>query len=52
MPNGEFSIIDAKLTDKLQPDDIVVVRDRLMEYRLRRDLEDAQAEGAQVGANN
>jgi len=53
MQNGEFSIVDAKLTDKLQPDDIVVVRDRLMEYRLRRDLEDAQQpEGAQVGANN
>jgi polysaccharide export outer membrane protein len=37
MPNGELNMIDAKLTDAIQPDDIVVVRERLMEYRLRRD---------------
>jgi polysaccharide export outer membrane protein len=37
MPNGELEMIDAKLTDRIQPDDIVLVRERLMEYRLRRD---------------
>ena len=37
MPNGELQMIDAKLTDAIQPDDIVYVRERMMEYRLRRD---------------
>lgn len=37
MPNGELMMIDAKLTDPIQADDIVYVRERLMEYRLRRD---------------
>jgi polysaccharide export outer membrane protein len=35
MPNGELTMIEAKLTDPLQADDIVVVRERMMEYRLR-----------------
>lgn len=37
MPNGELTMIDAKLTDPIQADDIVYVRERLTEYRLRRD---------------
>ncbi len=36
MPNGELMMIDAALTDPLQPDDIVVVKERLSEYQLRR----------------
>ena len=37
MPNGELILIDAKLTDPIQADDIVFVRERLTEYRLRPD---------------
>ena len=37
MPNGELVMIDAKITDPIQADDIVYVRERMMEYRLRRD---------------
>lgn len=37
MPNGELTMIEAKLTDPIQPDDIVYVRERMTEYRLRRD---------------
>jgi len=37
MPNGELMMIEAKVTDPIQPDDIVYVRERMMEYRLRRD---------------
>ncbi len=37
MPNGELLLIDAKLTDPIQADDIVFIRERLMEYRLRED---------------
>jgi polysaccharide export outer membrane protein len=37
MPNGELVMIEAKLTDPIQPDDIVYVKERMTEYRLRRD---------------
>ena len=47
MPNGELTMIDAKLTDPIQADDIVFVRERVMEYRLREDARDApQAESS------
>ncbi|MEO8166409.1 MAG: SLBB domain-containing protein, partial [Betaproteobacteria bacterium] len=36
MPNGELMMIDAALTDPIQADDIVFVRERLSEYQLRR----------------
>ncbi len=36
MPNGELMMIDAALTDPVQPDDIVVVKERMSEYQLRR----------------
>jgi polysaccharide biosynthesis/export protein len=38
MPNGELVKIDARLTDPIQADDIVYVRERLMEYRLRDEV--------------
>jgi polysaccharide biosynthesis/export protein len=45
MPNGELLKIDAKLTDPIQADDIVYIRERLMEYRLRDEVrEDPHAD--------
>jgi polysaccharide export outer membrane protein len=46
MPNGELMMIDAKLTDALQADDVVFVRERLMEYRLREDMRDSPQAGS------
>ena len=47
LPNGELTMIDAKLTDPIQADDIVFVRERVMEYRLREDARDGpQAAGS------
>ncbi len=36
LPDGEFVILDAKLTDRIQPEDIVYVRESMMDYRLRK----------------
>jgi len=46
MPNGELLMIDAKLTDPIQADDIVFVRERLMEYRLREETRDGPQAGS------
>jgi len=46
MPNGELMMIDAKLTDPIQADDIVFVRERLMEYRLREEVRDGPQTGS------
>jgi polysaccharide export outer membrane protein len=46
MPNGELTLIDAKLTDPIQADDIVFVRERIMEYRLREDARDSLQAGS------
>jgi polysaccharide export outer membrane protein len=45
-PNGELMMIDAKLTDPIQADDIVYVRERLMEYRLREEARDDPQAGS------
>ncbi len=46
MPNGELMMMDAKLTDPIQADDIVYVRERLMEYRLRDEVRDSPQTGS------
>ena len=46
MPNGELLMIDAKLTDAVQADDIVFVRERQMEYRLRDEVRDGPQSSA------
>jgi polysaccharide export outer membrane protein len=46
MPNGALMMIDAKLTDPIQADDIVYVRERLMEYRLREETRDDPQAGS------
>jgi polysaccharide export outer membrane protein len=46
MPNGELMMIDAKLTDPIQADDIVFVRERVMEYRLREEVRDGPQTGS------
>lgn len=46
MPNGELMMMDAKLTDPIQADDIVYVRERLMEYRLRDEVRDGPQTGS------
>src|SRR3954466_6373466 len=43
LPNGELKILDAKMTDPIQADDIVIVRERANDYRLRGDR-DQQAQ--------
>jgi polysaccharide biosynthesis/export protein len=46
MPNGELMMVDAKLTDPIQADDIVFVRERVMEYRLREEVRDGPQTGS------
>ena len=46
MPSGELMMIDAKLTDPIQADDIVFIRERVMEYRLREEARDGPQAGS------